>query len=252
MALPPSGGNTPVPARVGPGVTLPNEGADTAASRIDFFFDPVCPFAWMTSRWVVQVAGQRPLDVQWRFIALRMVNADGDYATDFPPGYQQVHDAGLHLLRVAAAVRAAEGNAAVGTLYGALGASLWERAPEPGSMLRTDAGTHAHAAEALKLAGLDVAFADAVGDHTHDAVIAEETELALGRAGRDVGTPILTFGPPGGPSFFGPVISRLPVDSDAVRLWDAVETIARFDSFAELKRSLRELPALPALANLRT
>jgi len=222
----------------------------TAGDQLDFFFDPVCPFAWVTSRWVEQVAAQRPLDVQWRFIALRMVNADKDYGSDFPPGYEQLHSAGLHLLRVAAAVREAEGNVAAGTLYTALGASLWDRDPEPGSMLRSDAGTRAHAVETLAAAGLDPSFADAVDDDRHDEVISTETELALARAGRDVGTPILTFGPPDGPSFFGPVISRLPSDADAVALWDAVATLARFDSFAELKRSLREMPALRALANL--
>lgn len=204
----------------------------------------------MTSRWVVQVADQRPLDVQWRFIALRMVNADKDYGSDFPPGYEGLHSAGLHLLRVAAAVRDAEGNEAVGALYTAMGESIWNHEPVPGSMLRPDAGSREHAAAALATAGLDVSLASAVDDEAHDGLIAAETELALSRAGSDVGTPILTFGPPDGPSFFGPVISRLPDDVDAVRLWDAVVTMATFDSFAELKRSLREMPALPALANL--
>lgn len=219
--------------------------------RLDFFFDPVCPFAWVTSRWVVRVADLRPLDVQWRFIALRMVNADRNYDTEFPAGYDALHTAGLHMLRVAAAVRDAEGNEAVGALYTALGVSLWDRDPEPGSMLRADAGTRQHVADALAAAGLDVGLADAVDDDGHDEVIAAETDLALSRAGRDVGTPILTFGPPDGPSFFGPVISRLPADADALALWDAVTTLARFDSFAEVKRSLREMPALRALANLR-
>ena len=203
----------------------------------------------MTSRWVTQVAGLRPLDVQWRFIALRFVNADRYADPDGPAAYEHVHAAGLRMLRVAAAVRDTSGNAAVGDLYTAIGASMWDRAPEPGSFLRADAGTPAHLAEVLTAVGLDPALAAAADDERHDEVIAAETELALGRAGRDVGTPILTFGPPDGPSFFGPVISRLPADADAVRLWDAVVTMATFDSFAELKRSLRELPALAALAD---
>ena len=74
----------------------------------------------------------------------------------------------------------------------------------------------------------------------------EETELALSRTGRDVGTPIITFRPPDGLSFFGPVISRIPSDEEAVRLWDAVIALAGFPGFAELKRSLRERPQLPA------
>lgn len=226
--------------------------ASSPTEQIDFFFDPVCPFAWVTSRWVEQVAGQRPLDVQWRFISLRMVNADKDYATDFPAGYEKFHTAGLRLLRVAAAVRDTAGNDAVGALYTALGAALWDQPPEPGSLLRSDAGTSGQAAASLAAAGLDASLADAVDDESFDDRIGAETRLALARAGKDVGTPILTFGPPEGPSFFGPVISRLPTDADAVRLWDAVVTLARFDSFSELKRSLRELPALAALGNLTT
>ena len=224
--------------------------ASSPTEQIDFFFDPVCPFAWMTSRWVDQVAAQRPLDVQWRFIALRMVNADKDYDADFPAGYERFHTAGLRLLRVAAATRDAAGNDAVGALYTALGEALWDQPPEPGSLLRSDAGTREQAAASLDAAGLDTSLADAVDDESFDDLIGTETQLALARAGKDVGTPILTFGPPDGPSFFGPVISRLPGDADAVRLWDAVVTLARFDSFSELKRSLRELPALAALGNL--
>jgi len=222
----------------------------STTTEIDFFFDPVCPFAWMTSRWVDQVAGQRPLDVQWRFIALRMVNAERDYDTEFPPGYDGFHTAGLRLLRVAAAVRHTAGNDAVGALYTAMGAALWDQPPEPGSLLRSDAGTREQAAAALADAGLDTSLAEAVDDESFDELIGAETQVALRRAGRDVGTPILTFGPPDGPSFFGPVISRLPSDADALRLWEAVVTLAHFDSFSELKRSRRELPALAALGNL--
>ncbi len=238
-------GNTPAARAVAAEVTV-----STVDDHVDFFFDPVCPFAWVTSRWVEQVANQRPLDVQWRFIALRKVNAERDYDTDFPPGYDGFHTAGLRLLRVAAAVRDVAGNDAVGALYTAFGAALWDQPPEPGSLLRSDAGTREQAAAALADAGLDTSLADAVDDESFDELIGAETQLALQRAGKDVGTPILTFGPPDGPSFFGPVISRLPTDADALCLWDAVVTIARFDSFSELKRSLRELPALAAFGNL--
>jgi hypothetical protein len=121
-----------------------------------FYFDPVCPFAWMTSKWVRVVQEQRGYTVDWRFISLRMVNADLDYDTHFPPGYIAGHTAGLRLLRVAAAARARSGPGAVGRL----------------------------------------------------------------------------------------VISRLPSAADAVRLWDHVVGLATFPGFAELKRSLREMPQL--------
>ena len=72
---------------------------------LNFYFDPVCPFAWMTSKWVRMVAQQRAYRVDWRFISLRMINADIDYDAHFRPGYQAGHTAGLRLLRVAARAR---------------------------------------------------------------------------------------------------------------------------------------------------
>jgi hypothetical protein len=95
-------------------------------------------------------------------------------------------------------------------------------------------------------AGLPAALADALDDDSRDAEIQAETDEALGLTGKDVGTPILHFRPPTGVAFFGPVISRLPGDAEAVTLWDHVVGLASFPGFAELKRSLREQPQLPA------
>src|SRR3954465_5835178 len=100
------------------------------AADIHFYFGPVCPFAWLTSRWVRTVMAQREYSVDWRFISLRMVNADVDYDAQFPPEYEAGHTAGLRLLRVAARARAEHGPAAVGALYAALGARIFESGPE--------------------------------------------------------------------------------------------------------------------------
>ena len=89
-----------------------------------FYFDPVCPFAWMTSKWVRIVQEQRGYAVDWRFISLRMVNAGVDYDTHFPPGYVAGHTAGLRLLRVAAAARDRSGPDAVGRFYAAAGGRM--------------------------------------------------------------------------------------------------------------------------------
>ncbi len=86
------------------------------SADINFYFDPVCPFAWMTSKWVRKVMSQRRYSVDWRFISLRLINAQIDYDTHFPPGYEAGHTAGLKLLRVAAKVRAEHGGDAVGAL----------------------------------------------------------------------------------------------------------------------------------------
>ncbi len=116
--------------------------------------------------------------------------------------------------------------------------------------MRQKLGTVTHVAEILEAVGLPTEFAVAAADDSWDAELDAETELALSRTGRDVGTPIITFKPPDGLSFFGPVISQVPSDEDAVRLWNAVITLAQFPGFAEMKRSLREVPQLRILGGL--
>ena len=211
---------------------------------LDFYFDPVCPFAWMTSKWVRLVADQRDYQVDWRLISLRLVNAGVDYAAHFPPGYELAHTAGLELLRVAAAVRAAHGPEDVGRLYAAYGAELFDSAPGREEDLHRDPA--GFASEVLSGLGLPAELADAVSDTYFDEEIRAETDRALSLTGRDVGTPILHFDPPDGAALFGPVISRLPSPSDALDLWEHVVGLARFGGFAELKRSLRESPQLRA------
>lgn len=215
---------------------------------IEFFWDPVCPFAWITSRWVQQVADQRDYRVDWRFISLRLLNKHKDYATEFPPEYEHGHTAGLRFLRVAAAVRDELGREPMGALVEAYGRSYWDK--PKGSGMRARLSTTEHATEVLEAAGVPVRFAAALDDTSWDQLLDDETELALARTGRDVGTPIITFQPPDGVSFFGPVISRIPDDADAVRLWDAVVTLANFPGFAEMKRSLREAPQLNILGGV--
>jgi 2-hydroxychromene-2-carboxylate isomerase len=211
---------------------------------LHFYFDPICPFAWMTSKWVRQVARQRAYEVDWRFISLRLVNADVDYDAHFPSDYEAGHTAGLRLLRVAARVRSMRGPGAVGPLYEAFGRSIFEVDEQPGRVHR---GTREFVAPILAEIGLPSDLADALDDEDADEEIRAETAEALELTGKDVGTPILHFRPAeGGVAFFGPVISRLPSDEEAVELWEHVIALASFPGFAELKRSLRERPQLPA------
>jgi Mycothiol-dependent nitroreductase Rv2466c len=214
----------------------------TETADLHFYFDPVCPFAWMTSKWVRMVAAQREYNVEWRFISLRILNANVDYATHFPEHYEDEHTAGLRLLRVCARVRNEHGRSAVGPLYSAIGARLFET-PRDG-LSAADIGGRPLVESLLQEAGHSTDVADALDDTDFDDEIAAETEEALALTGRDVGTPILHFRPPGGTAFFGPVISRLPSPDDAGRLWDHVIALAGFGGFAEIKRSLRERPQL--------
>jgi hypothetical protein len=214
----------------------------TSENDLHFYFDPVCPFAWMTSKWVRMVAAQRDYRVDWRFISLRILNANVDYATHFPDHYEDEHTSGLRLLRVFARVRQEHGRAAVAPLYEGIGARLFDT-PRDG-LSASDIGGRPLAESLLRKLGYSTDVADALDDTAFDDEIRAETEEALALTGRDVGTPILQFEPPGGTAFFGPVISRLPSPDDAGRLWDHVIGLAGFPGFAELKRSLRERPQL--------
>jgi hypothetical protein len=216
---------------------------------IEFFFDPMCPFAWITSRWVEEVRSQRDVDVEWRFISLAILNQanmeqlDADLAAGrtpaFPPQYRELVGHGSRLLRVAAAVREQGGNDAVARFYTAAGellhpggrsGVLWEGG-DPGDLV----------GDTLASAGLSADLAAAADDPDRDSIVAEETELALSRTGRDVGTPIITWDPQRAEesSLFGPVISRIPRGDEALRLWDAMETVANTPGIAEFKRSQR-------------
>jgi len=210
---------------------------------IRFYFDPVCPFAWMTSKWVRMVAAQRAYTVDWRFISLRLINAHIDYGSHFPAGYEEGHTSGLRLLRVAARARAEHGRAAVGPFYEAVSGEIFD-APGAAELTPAIRGSRAFAGPLLTRAGLPAGLADALDDTRWDQEIRAEGDEALALTGKDVGTPIIHFGPPDGAAFFGPVISRLPGPDDAVRLWDHVTALAAFPGFAEFKRSLRERPQL--------
>ncbi len=212
------------------------------SADVNFYFDPVCPFAWMTSKWLRMVTAQRNYTVEWKFISLRLINAEIDYDTHFPPGYEAGHTAGLRLLRVAARTRAEHGPDAVGRLYQAMGTRIFDTNKERNGIV--DRGSAGFVEPILAEVGLPAQLADALDDTSLDTLLRAETDEALALTGKDVGTPIIHFQPPTGVAFFGPVISRLPNHDDAARLWDHVVGLAGFPGFAELKRSLRERPQL--------
>jgi len=206
---------------------------------VEFFFDPICPWAWITSRWVEEVATQRSLDVQWRFIALRILNEGKDYEKDFPAGYPAIHGTGLKLLRVCASVQAEDGPARMGELYTRFGADIHVNRRRGELVDHFEEGFPDY----LRSAGIEERHIGAANDPRWDDVLRVDTDVALSRTGKDVGTPIITFQRDGvSQSFFGPVMSVVPRGEDALRLWDAVWTVATFPGMAELKRSLREAP----------
>ncbi len=211
------------------------------AYDVEFFFDPVCPWAWLTSRWVCEVAVLRDLKVDWRFISLRLLNSHKDYAKDFPPGYPEGHGSGLKLLRVAAAIRATGDRDRMGSLYTQFGGDIHVRGRRLEMVDNFEIGFPKY----LRSVGIEEEFVGAANNTAWDEILQAETDEALSRTGKDVGTPIISFTRDGKTySFFGPVISRVPKGEEALRLWDAMWELATFEGLAELKRTLRERPQL--------
>ena len=215
-----------------------------APADIRFYFDPVCPFCWLTSKWLRMVQAERDLSVDWRFISLRLINEHVDYDAHFPPEYEAGHTAGLRLLRVVARARQEHGAAAVDSLQAALGAHIFDTPPTDTTGGPERRGTREFLEPILREVDLPTVLADALDDTSWDDAIRADGDEALALTGKDVGTPIIHFEPPDGVAFFGPVISRLPEPEQAGELWDHVVGLARFGGFAELKRSLRERPQL--------
>ncbi len=198
--------------------------------RVNYWLDPICPWCWMTSRWIVNVAPHRDLDVRWRSISLKMKNVDNP---DHP--FTGIYTKSHRLLRVLEAVRSEKGDAVIGDLY-------------------TEYGRHIHLgqdidfdpAQALDAVGLDSKFALAADDVSWDDTISASMTEALALTGEDVGTPIIGFDDAEGEpvAIFGPVISReLEIDA-ALRLWDGVHAAGSTPGFWELKRSRTERAAI--------
>ncbi len=217
----------------------------TEARTIEFFFDPLCPWCWITSRWVAEVASSRQLEVRWRLISLAVLNG-GEGAPPPPPEYASAIRVGTELMRVMAAAKQL-GNEQLGDLYTELGIRIHEKGA--GSrILSADAPLDAHreiVAEALTAAGLPAELLGSLDDAGLDRTASEETAEALSRTGEDVGTPIITFDPdnPAESSFFGPVLNRIPRGDEAVELFDLVERLAATPGLSEIKRSLRGAPS---------
>lgn len=213
---------------------------------VEFFFDPVCPFAWQASVWMRRVAELRGVKVGWRFISLRFVNED----KDLPEEMVETQRRGLRYHRVCAAARHRLGNDAIGALYRAWGERYWYSSAEGelGHRLAA-AARRADPDEIVRSLGLPIDLLSAADDPSWDAVIRAETNEAFRRTGPEVGTPIITYDPPHGNSLFGPVISEVPEGDQAVDFYNALRTFADFRGFSELKRTDRVPLDLPLLAS---
>ncbi|WP_166983774.1 mycothiol-dependent nitroreductase Rv2466c family protein [Paramicrobacterium fandaimingii] len=193
----------------------------STSTMVDFWFDPSCPWAWMTSRWVDEVSRQRDIDVTWHVMSLAVLNEDNDVSDD----YRAFFPRALKYTRLVTAVAQLAGQEHVKPLYDALGTRI-----HPGE--RTDAD--AVIAEALDELGLDATLARYADSDEYDEQMRASHFDGITRVGQDVGTPVIAIDDV---AFFGPVISPAPKGEQAVALWDGVVAAASYPGFFELKRS---------------
>ena len=193
---------------------------------VDFWFDPSCPWAWMTSRWVDEVAPHRDLNVTWHIMSLYVLNEDKDVSD----GYRAMLPRTLRYARVVTAVGELEGQGAVKPLYDALGTRI-----HPGHRKDADAVI----AEALAEVGLAAEYARYADSDEYDAPLRASHADGIDRVGQEVGTPVVAVN---GTAFFGPVISPTPRGEQATALWDGVVAVAGYDGFFEIKRTRTREP----------
>ncbi|WP_395656175.1 DsbA family protein [Nocardioides sp.] len=190
----------------------------------DFWFDPACPFAWITSRWILEVEKVRDIDVTWHIMSLAYLNQDRDISDE----YRQFLATAWQPVRVLMAAEQKYGKEALLPLYTAMGTRIH---------LGKQEKDRAMVEAALEEAGLDASLADAMDDSSYDEAIAASHDRGMNQVGDEVGTPTIAFG---GRAFFGPVISKAPKGEEAGRLWDACVTLSGYPHFYELKRSRTE------------
>jgi 2-hydroxychromene-2-carboxylate isomerase len=190
-------------------------------SSADFWFDPVCPFAWIASRWILEVEQVRDIDVRWHVMSLAYLNQD----KDIPDDYRELLRPAWGPVRVCIAAEERHGGEVLLPLYTALGTRIHHQDQEVGREL---------VADALVEAGLEPDLVDAMDDSSLDHAVAKSHQEGMDQVGDDVGTPTISFE---GSAFFGPVLSRIPRGEDAGRLWDGCVAVAGFPYFYELKRT---------------
>ncbi|MGD9960536.1 DsbA family protein [Nocardioides sp.] len=190
-------------------------------TQADFWFDPLCPFAWISSRWILEVEEVRDITVSWHVMSLAYLNKD----KDIPDDYREMLKPAWGPVRVCIAAAQAHGDDVLLPLYTAMGTRIHhEQMPIARDMIEAS----------LLEVGLPVELADAMDDSSLDEAVAKSHHLGMDQVGDEVGTPTIAIE---GTAFFGPVLSKIPRGEEAGKLWDGCVAVASFPYFYELKRS---------------